>query len=118
MAFRPERFLNDGGHIPEPDPHTMVFGFGRRICPGRHLADSAIYLTIAKALAAFNMRKLVENGKEVEPVVEFQNGVISHPVPFKINVKPRSADYETLIRSVESDHPWEEGNASALEGIV
>ena len=30
MEFRPERFLACGSKDPEPDPHTIAFGFGRR----------------------------------------------------------------------------------------
>lgn len=28
--FKPERFLSENGHVPELDPHTIAFGFGRR----------------------------------------------------------------------------------------
>ncbi|KAH8768679.1 cytochrome protein [Hyaloscypha sp. PMI_1271] len=34
MEFKPERFLPTDGSLPEPDPHKLSFGFGRRICPG------------------------------------------------------------------------------------
>ena len=40
-AFRPERFM---GSNPEMDPHALVFGFGRRVCPGRELADTSLWL--------------------------------------------------------------------------
>ncbi|KAE8138727.1 cytochrome P450 [Aspergillus pseudotamarii] len=43
-ASIPERFLGDN---PELDPHTIAFGFGRRICSGRLLADSTVFLRIA-----------------------------------------------------------------------
>ena len=49
--FHPERFApseqNPGG---EPDPARAVFGFGRRICPGRFFADDSLWLTIASTL--------------------------------------------------------------------
>ena len=88
MVFKPERFLSENGNIPEPDPHKLVFGFGRRICPGRLLADSTLYLVIAQTLAVFNVDKFVENGHELEPAVSFLSGVISHPVPFKTSIRP------------------------------
>lgn len=40
-TFNPDRFL---GPNPEMDTHTLCFGFGRRICPGRELADSSVFL--------------------------------------------------------------------------
>ncbi|KAJ9301234.1 hypothetical protein DTO271G3_1369 [Paecilomyces variotii] len=81
MTFEPERLLSDNGHIPQPGAYRTVFGSSRCICHGRYLSHSAVYLTIAKSLAVFNMGKLVDNGKEVDSVVEFQNGAISHRAP-------------------------------------
>jgi cytochrome P450 len=117
MSFKPERFLDADGQAPERDPRTLSFGFGRRICPGRVLADSTIYLTVVQSLAAFKVGKAVENGEEIDPVVQFLPGVISHPMPYKISVKPRSPDHEALIRSVETAHPWKESDSSILERV-
>lgn len=33
--FMPERFLNVEGTLTDDDPAEFIFGFGRRICPGR-----------------------------------------------------------------------------------
>jgi cytochrome P450 len=115
MSFKPERFL---GPTPERDPATLSFGFGRRICPGRVLADTNIYLSVAQSLATFTMAKAMVNGKVVEPVVEFQGGVISHPAPYQISIKPRSPAHEALIRSVERVHPWEESDSKFLANIA
>ncbi|KAG6354440.1 hypothetical protein INS49_004457 [Diaporthe citri] len=54
--FMPERFL---APFEEPDPAGFVFGFGRRICPGRRLAESesTLFLAMAKVLATFDMTK-------------------------------------------------------------
>ncbi|KAE8155236.1 cytochrome P450 [Aspergillus avenaceus] len=108
-TFKPERFLGD---TPEPDPHTLSFGFGRRICPGRLLADATIFISIAQSLAAFNFK----SDDELQP--DFLPGVVSHPAPYRLNIKPRSAAHEALIRSVEVDHPWEESHAKEIENIV
>ncbi|KAJ6178530.1 hypothetical protein N7519_008991 [Penicillium mononematosum] len=117
MVFKPERFLGIDGREPEFDPHDLVFGFGRRICPARILADTTLYLSAAQSLAVFNIRKAVEDGKEVDVQPEFQPGVISHPVPWKFHIEPRSVAHESVIRSVEKKHPWEASNAPDLEGI-
>ena len=114
--FDPSRFL---GPSPEPDPHNLSFGFGRRACPGKLFADSTLFATIASFLAVFDVRKCVENGAEVDPVADFLPGVISHPSPFKCDIKPRSAGHEELIRRVEVEHPWpEHGDARYLESTT
>ncbi|KAG5990599.1 hypothetical protein E4U54_004071, partial [Claviceps lovelessii] len=52
--FDPSRFMEPRN---EPDPEDHVFGYGRRICPGRHLADDTLYLTISRLIAAFNLTR-------------------------------------------------------------
>ncbi|EED82976.1 predicted protein, partial [Postia placenta Mad-698-R] len=54
-AFVPERFLGKSAPIHSSE---YVYGFGRRhvICPGRHMADNAIFLIVANILALFDIR--------------------------------------------------------------
>lgn len=54
MLFNPSRFL---GPAPEKDPRGVVFGFGRRICVGKELADTSIWVAIAVCCAVFNIKK-------------------------------------------------------------
>ncbi|OTA95517.1 hypothetical protein M434DRAFT_393743 [Hypoxylon sp. CO27-5] len=117
MTFKPERFLAIEGREPEPDPHMFVFGFGRRICPGRYLADNALYLNIAQSLAVFSISKAVENGQEIEPIIKPEPGVVSHPSPYKNILKPRSPHHERLIRSIEDIYPWQESDSRTLASI-
>ncbi|OBT69090.1 hypothetical protein VE03_01398 [Pseudogymnoascus sp. 23342-1-I1] len=117
MTFRPERFLETPTHKPEPDPRNFIFGFGRRICPGRYVADNALFITIAQTLAVFTVEKLVENGKVVEPEIKFEAGIVSHPVPYRVSIKPRSKVHEELIKAAEQEYPWEESDAKELESV-
>ncbi|KAL5363253.1 cytochrome P450 [Aspergillus floccosus] len=50
MTFKPERFIDTATHKAERDPYYYSFGFGRRVCPGRTLADSNIYISMALKL--------------------------------------------------------------------
>jgi cytochrome P450 len=61
-AFKPERFINANGTLREDPLLTSVFGFGRRICPGRHLADATFFIVVASLLSVFNIKK--GNGTE------------------------------------------------------
>ena len=57
---------------PETDPHDLVFGFGRRECPGKLIASSEMFVVIASSLAVFNISRPVdENGQPVEEKYEF-----------------------------------------------
>ncbi|KAG2739378.1 cytochrome P450 [Suillus brevipes Sb2] len=77
--FNPERFLANDGKEPEIDPRTIGFGFGRRICPGLHLADASIWISAAMSLAVFDISKIVEDGIEITP--EFEPSLSSIVIP-------------------------------------
>ncbi|KAJ6579965.1 cytochrome P450 [Mycena vulgaris] len=100
-TFKPERFLLNGKLNPDVrDPETVAFGFGRRICPGRHMAASSLWITIASLLATFDIQKAVdEYGKEIEPSHEYFPGLISGPLPFECSITPRSRQAEESIRA-------------------
>ncbi|KAF7333787.1 Cytochrome P450 [Mycena venus] len=79
-SFKPERFLLDGKiNTAVRDPETAAFGFGRRICPGRYMATASIWIAVASMLAAFDIKKAVdEEGRVVEPSFEYSStGVVS-----------------------------------------
>jgi cytochrome P450 len=117
MTFRPERFIETPTHKAEPDPRTWTFGYGRRVCPGRYVADNALFITIAQSLAVFKIEKLVENGKVVEPELKFEPGVVSHPVPYRTSIVPRSEEHRERIKKAEKEYPWEESDVEALKTV-
>ncbi|KAF8129271.1 cytochrome P450 [Boletus edulis] len=90
-AFIPEKFLDSEGNLNLDNPADFVFGFGRRICPGRHTADASVWSGIVTMLATldFNAAKDV-NGNDIEFEAKFANGIAHHPVPFPCNITPRA----------------------------
>ncbi|TFK48739.1 cytochrome P450 [Heliocybe sulcata] len=95
MNFNPDRFL---GSQPEQDPREYVFGFGRRICPGRNVAEASVWLSCAASLAVFNISKPVDgSGRLIEPTLDFSSATISHAAPFRCDIKPRSEAARQLI---------------------
>ncbi|KAI1358522.1 cytochrome P450 monooxygenase [Xylaria arbuscula] len=116
LEFDPSRFL---GPNPNPDPAQYIFGYGRRICLGRYLANSSTWLTIARALAVFDISKgLDESGQEIEQTIKLLPGLVNRVEPFKATFKPRSPQHEALIRQAEELYPWEKGDAVELEDII
>ncbi|KAJ8583010.1 cytochrome P450 [Rhizopogon salebrosus TDB-379] len=96
--FNPERFLANDGKEPETEPRTICFGFGRRICPGLHLADASVWISAAMSLAVFEISKVVENGVDITPELDPMSSTISHPRPFKCSIRARSAKSLALIQ--------------------
>lgn len=96
-----------------------MFGFGRRICPGRLLADTALFLNVAQSLAVFKISKPLDvNGTEIEPEIRWEPGVVSHPAPYKAKVTSRGPECAKLIRSVEEKYPWLDSDAELLNSMI
>jgi hypothetical protein len=113
--FKPERYL---APYNEPPPTDVTFGFGRRICPGRYLADASLYLTFAQSLAAFNIAKALDgNGRVIEPKHGFMPGIICAVAPFRVRVTPRTSQHEYLINDVLKRFPWEDSDKKHLGKI-
>ncbi|KAH9966199.1 cytochrome P450 [Lactifluus volemus] len=98
-TFKPERFLTDDGKKVIEDPLLMyAFGYGRRICPGRDLVDSTIWILIASVLAAFDVHKKIDgHGKEIPVEGVYNHGLISQPAPFEYDISPRHEEVMRLV---------------------
>ncbi|KAJ7059778.1 cytochrome P450 [Mycena amicta] len=93
-TFDPTRYLQIANSDPmQRDPRHACFGFGRRICPGRELAEISLFTSVATILATFD----IERGAGPLPRHENTQGTISHAKPFDCVVKPRSERAVTLI---------------------
>ncbi|CAE6414749.1 unnamed protein product [Rhizoctonia solani] len=91
-VFDPDRYLDPS------TPPSPVFGWGRRRCPGMHLGEASLFITIASILTAFNIGVAQdENGKDVMPNGKMINGIVLVPQEFLVKLTPRSASHEGLI---------------------
>ncbi|KAI0086645.1 cytochrome P450 [Irpex rosettiformis] len=92
-AFKPDRWLDANGRIRE-DLTYFTYGFGRRVCPGQHLANNSLYLSTALILWAF---KISENPSRPINSMDFSHGQSIRPNPFAVNFEPRVGNIEELI---------------------
>ncbi|KAF9044254.1 cytochrome P450 [Panaeolus papilionaceus] len=99
--YIPERYIGKDGKL-DPNarnPSVAAFGYGRRICPGRHMSDNALFMIIASTLAVFDIRApLDKTGKPIKPKAEFTSGLLSYPVPFECRITPRSSTAKRLVQ--------------------
>ncbi|KAI0291636.1 cytochrome P450 [Multifurca ochricompacta] len=103
--FRPERFLDEKGEVilgsteANQEGH-ITYGFGRRACPGKHLANEALFIDIARILWAINLeRGRDENGDEFSLDTEsFTDlGVFIRPKPFDCQFSPRFPEVLSIL---------------------
>ncbi|KAJ7114009.1 cytochrome P450 [Mycena epipterygia] len=77
-AFKPERFLLDGKPNPAVQNPEAAFGFGRRVCSGRHMASASVWITAVSVLAPFDITKAVgDDGLVIEPTYEYFPALVS-----------------------------------------
>lgn len=92
-SFVPERFMDPS--TPEP----VVFGFGRRICPGMHFTHASLFINLVTLLATCHIRPMQdENGREILPAFEMVQGPVAlSPAPFKCMIVPRSEAHKQML---------------------
>ncbi|RDX45834.1 cytochrome P450 [Lentinus brumalis] len=98
-VFRPERFIREGRLDVSPrDPFQYIFGFGRRICPGRYFAEAAVFINVAAALHVFDITPPVDDaGKPINIIPTMTDGILTHPQDCRCTIKPRSPEAAQLI---------------------
>ncbi|KAM6501984.1 Cytochrome P450 [Amanita muscaria] len=103
--YMPERFLPGEGKQPQLDPaEAGAFGFGRRICPGRHLGMSSAWLAMGYILALYEISPgLDENGDKFRLDAETTTGITVHPKNLKIQLTPRSKDLMDVMYSMRNE---------------
>jgi len=98
--FKPERFLDRDGSFRDDPTLGLVFGVGKRICPGRHFVDATLFIIISSVLSVFNVMKAKdENGNDipVKPVMTTHMGVVVRPEKFECSITPRDKVAQDLI---------------------
>lgn len=77
--FNPDRFMgtNEKHHFSASDPLSVSFGYGRRACPGRFMADAQVWISIACILSVFDISPMDANGSPINVTPAFSSGMIS-----------------------------------------
>ncbi|KAK5996404.1 Cytochrome P450 monooxygenase CLM2 [Cladobotryum mycophilum] len=113
-SFAPERYMEPRN---EADPRKWVYGYGRRVCPGRHLAEDMFFLSMVNILSVYNIGKAVDQqGKEITPEINVTPGIVSQQQEFPYKITPRSEEHAELLRKMDPDS-WDECDAELLEGL-
>ncbi|TCD67842.1 hypothetical protein EIP91_011904 [Steccherinum ochraceum] len=94
--FKPSRWLASDGRLREDLKH-FDFGFGRRVCPGVHVAERSLQMATAQLLWACSISQDPTNPIDTSG---FMDSPVAHPLPFKAKFTPR---IENVQRIIESD---------------
>jgi cytochrome P450 len=83
--FDPQRWIDDDGRLRN-NMTSYTFGFGRRVCPGRYVANKSLYINLALLLWSFHIEERAD-----APIDTFNHadGVVAHVAPFDVRLTPR-----------------------------
>ncbi|KAJ7336344.1 cytochrome P450 [Mycena albidolilacea] len=84
--FDPQRWVTPDGNAIREDLKVFQFGFGRRVCPGSHVANQSLFINTALLLWAF---RIVEDKNKPIDTLAFTNTANVHPLPFSVRFEPR-----------------------------
>ncbi|KZT12723.1 cytochrome P450 [Laetiporus sulphureus 93-53] len=98
-SFIPERFQGLSREDADlHNPRNMVFGFGRRACPGRKFADASIWFAAANIIATVNISQPNDLSRKNADLCDlFIPGFVSHPRDFICNMTPRSRNALEMV---------------------
>ena len=131
--FNPARFLGASGEVKSCAPETkeeghVTYGFGRRVCVGKHVANNSLFIDFAVMLWACTFEPgKDEKGNAIPIDVDgcIEDGLVvwvfflrssivgrsrlivllasRRPIPFKVDTSPRFPEAVTLLAS-ENEH--------------
>lgn len=75
-VFDPDRFLHPSSQRVH-EHMEAVWGFGRRICPGRTFAEASLWLCMANFITTMDIEKVIDgDGNPITPAAAFGFGAI------------------------------------------
>ncbi|KAJ7653935.1 cytochrome P450 [Mycena polygramma] len=109
--FNPSRYLDEKGQLKPALADTkeghVSYGFGRRICIGRHVANNSLFIGIACILWGADIRPTKDAaGKPIIPIESeiINDGLVVRPIPFTCEIKTRFPGAEAiLVQAVEME---------------
>ncbi|KAK1222177.1 hypothetical protein PQX77_014997 [Marasmius sp. AFHP31] len=118
--FNPDRWMGEipvrwGGSGTGQTRDHYVFGWGRRFCMGSHIAETSIFMVVARILWGIEMRgprnsrtgavQLLDPWKEDS----YSTGAVTNAVPFNVVFEPRSSQHKEGIENAfrDAQDQWE-----------
>lgn len=121
-TFDPDRYkddfqsLSDAAANSDPSKRDVfVFGAGRRVCPGIHVAERSLFLAISRILWGFKIEPAVDaSGQPILPDPDLlTQGFVCMPVEFPATITPRSKERAELITK-----EWREAENGLLDPVT
>ena len=125
--FNPARFLDENGHMVPAPPDTkeeghISFGYGRRSCLGRQVANDSLFINVVLMLWSMNIECATDSEGNPTPIdigesvghglmyvmiffnsVKYSQHQSRRPAPFQCKVTPRFPDAISMLDSAKGN---------------
>ncbi|KAJ4479616.1 cytochrome P450 [Lentinula edodes] len=108
--FNPGRFLDDNGKLKSSiadtrDEGHVTYGFGKRICVARHVANNSLFIHIAFLLWALNISAEIDadGNRNLPDSLQCKEGLSVRPVPFCCKISARNPDVAQVVAQAKAD---------------
>ena len=123
LSFNPDRYegsrksaFESSNEVDPMNRDHLTFGWGRRICPGLHLAEDSLLLLYTRLLWAFDIVSYIDPQTKqpckvtADPQKDYDNNIIQSPLTFPVTFRLRSeARGQTINRfHEEALQRWDE----------
>ncbi|KAL8918842.1 MAG: hypothetical protein Q9208_007099 [Pyrenodesmia sp. 3 TL-2023] len=105
-VFQPDRFkehhFDSASAAIQPDYISrdhFNYGFGRRLCPGIHVAEQSLYIVISRILWAFDIQK--KPGYDLDMSAKTAGLIMKHK-PFEVNIRSRGPTFSRVIQEASN----------------
>ncbi|KAH9066041.1 cytochrome P450 [Lactarius deliciosus] len=99
--FDPTRYLDVRGQVKTlmegREEGHMSFGFGRRVCPGKYVAEGTLAIDFATLLWGMRFERPEGSQGELDVCTLVRAGPTARPVPFEYKAVPRFTEAEALL---------------------
>ncbi|KAH9047990.1 cytochrome P450 [Lactarius deliciosus] len=101
-CFNPARYLDEKGQVKAlmdgREEGHVSFGYGRRVCPGKYVAEGTLGIDFATLLWALRFERPEGAKGELDVHTLVHTGIGADPVPFECKAVPRFAEAETFLK--------------------
>ncbi|KAG1728983.1 cytochrome P450 [Suillus paluster] len=97
-AFKPQRWIDDQGRLRD-DLKFFVYGFGRRVCPGQHVADRSVFIN--SLLILWSFRLALDPTQPLDDMGYINDDIPERPCAIEFEARIP----ETELRRMMQDHP-------------
>ncbi|KAG1750461.1 cytochrome P450 [Suillus paluster] len=95
-AFKPQRWIDDQGRLRD-DLQNFIYGFGRRVCPGQHVANRSVFINSLLILWAF--RLALDPTKPVDDMGYMNRELSKRPCPIEFETRIPGTELRRMMQN-------------------